>query len=184
MKEKFVTDTGISKSLINRKVWRRLQPQSQLIPTSKGFRPYGPHYRLPIIGRAHVTLKAANGAEIKTWVYVLNNDNEQSLLGEKDGIRLGIVSINPDGATEEVVISEEKVCTINHVTRIPKQTKAAKRSSVINESKIYSDYKPLFSNKTGKCNEGGPIPIQLKDPTRRQKKVPYFRRVPVHYKER
>ena len=37
-------------------------------------------------GKAKVTLQAEDGAEIETWIYVLNDKNEQSLLGKVDAI--------------------------------------------------------------------------------------------------
>ena len=73
-KTAFVTDTGISKTIINYKIWREMKSQCTLVKTSKRFRPYGTHYHLPIIGRFHATLSAQNGADIKTWVYVLKNE--------------------------------------------------------------------------------------------------------------
>ena len=48
--------------------------------------------------KTKVTLQAENGAEIETWVYVVNDKNEQSLLGKADVIRLGIVQLNLKGA--------------------------------------------------------------------------------------
>ena len=71
--------------------------------TSKGFRPYGTAYKLPIIGRAHVELTAEAGASINTWVYVVKDKKEQSIIGKNDGERLGIIKLNPQGATAEVV---------------------------------------------------------------------------------
>ena len=65
--------------------------------TSKGFRPYGTAYKLPIIGRAHVTLTAEAGAKISTWVYVVKDKKEQSLLGKDDGERLGIIKAESQG---------------------------------------------------------------------------------------
>ena len=71
--------------------------------TSKGFRPYGTAFRLPIKGKAKVTLTAQRGAKITTWVYVVDDPKEQSLLGEEDATRLGIVRLDVLGAQEEVV---------------------------------------------------------------------------------
>ena len=71
--------------------------------TSKRFRPYKTAYHLPIKGKAKVTLQTENGAEIETWIYVVNDKNEQSLLGKADAIRLGIVQLNLKGAETEVI---------------------------------------------------------------------------------
>ena len=43
----------------------------------------------------------------KPRVYILNDEKEQSLLGKYDGIRLGIVKLNPSGAKEPVPIDDE-----------------------------------------------------------------------------
>ena len=116
---KMVTDTGISKTLLNLEEWNKIKNECTLVKTSKRFRPYGTAYHLPILGRAQTTLRAENGAEIKTWVYILKEKNEQCLLGESDGIRLGIVNINLKGASKEIIIvdgaSEE---VINRITPV------------------------------------------------------------------
>ena len=49
-----------------------------------------------------MTLTAQRGAKIATWVYVVDDPKEQSLLGE-DATRLGIVKLDVLGAPEEVV---------------------------------------------------------------------------------
>ena len=68
-----ITDSGVSKTLLNHNDWVAIKQQSELVKTSKGFRPYGTAYKLPIIGRAHVTLTAEAGAKINTWVYVVKD---------------------------------------------------------------------------------------------------------------
>ena len=50
-----------------------------------------------------MTLTAERGAKIDTWVYVVNDKREQSLLGESDAVRLGIVKLDLKGSTEEVI---------------------------------------------------------------------------------
>ena len=53
-----------------------------------------------------MTLTAQRGAKIDTWdtwVYVVNDKREQSLLGESDAVRLGIVKLDLKGSTEEVI---------------------------------------------------------------------------------
>ena len=61
---------------------------------------------MPIIGRAYITIKAENGAKINTWVYIVNSYKESSLLGELVAVRLGIVTINLKGASEEVTVQK------------------------------------------------------------------------------
>ena len=97
------TDTGISKTLLNRTDWESIRDGCKFVKTSKRFRPYGTAYHLPIKGKALVTLTAELGAEIETWIYVVDDHKESSLLGETDAIRLGIVKLDLRGAEEEVV---------------------------------------------------------------------------------
>ena len=97
------TDTGISKTLLISCDSNRIKECCRFAKTSKRFRPHGTAYHLPIKGKAKITLQAENGAEIETWIYVVNNKNEQSLFGKADAIRLGIVQLNLKGAETEVV---------------------------------------------------------------------------------
>ena len=82
-----------------------------MMPTKLKFRPYGTNKQLPIIGRAKIQLRAEDGAVIETFVYVNNDAAESSLLGEKDAQRLGIVTICPEGAPEEVEVRKIKSST-------------------------------------------------------------------------
>ena len=77
----------------------------KFVKTSKRFRSYGTADHLPIRGKAQVTLTAKKGAHIDTYVYIVDDKRGQSLLGESDAIRLGIVTFNPEGANKEVNIS-------------------------------------------------------------------------------
>ena len=43
-----------------------------------------------------------NGAEIETYCYINDDDKEESLLGESDAMRLGIID---QGAEEEIQIN-------------------------------------------------------------------------------
>ena len=143
-----LTDTGISKTLINLEHWRKIRGQCKLLKTSKLFRPYGTAYHLPIKGKAHVQLRAENGATIETWVYVLRDEKEQSLLGENDGVRLGIVTINLKGACEEV----------RRITPVTKRE--VENKSMLDAEAIIKDFPNLFSDRTGKCTVGGPSPFR------------------------
>ena len=53
-------------------------------------------------------MKAKAGAVIETEVYVNEDRSEDSLLGEKDAERLGIVTVKPEGAAREVEIRRIK----------------------------------------------------------------------------
>ena len=171
---KLITDSGVSKTLLNHNDWVAIKQQSELVKTSKGFRPYGTAYKLPIIGRAHVTLTAEAGAKINTWAYVVKDKKEQSLLGKSDAERLGIIKLNPRGATAEVV---------NQIKEIPKAEQLAKKSFVEDPERSESfirEFPRLFSNRTGKF-KGKPIKIHVKPDA-----VPVIqgaRRIPMHYIE-
>ena len=97
------TDTGLSKTLPDSSDWSKVKGGCKFVKTSKHFRPYGTKYHLLIKGKARVTLTAERGAKIDTWVYVVNDKREQSLLGESDAVRLGIVKLDLKGSTEEVI---------------------------------------------------------------------------------
>ena len=107
------TDTGISKTVLNRIDWAKIKDGCKFVKTSKRFRPYGTQYHLPIKGKAFVELTAENGATIDTWVYVNNDPKEQSLLGERDARRLGIVKLNVKGE-KEAVQNEEDIRKIDY----------------------------------------------------------------------
>ena len=42
---------------------------------------------------------------ITTYIYVMDSEGEDSLLGEKDAERLGIVILDPEGAEKEVLLA-------------------------------------------------------------------------------
>ena len=112
---KLATDTGISKTLLNPQDWNKIKHDCKFVKTSKRFCPYGTMYPLLIKGKAEVQLKAERGATINTTVYVHSDNKEQSLLGESDAIRLGIVTLDLKGAPEEVEID-----TVKRISHIPK----------------------------------------------------------------
>jgi hypothetical protein len=162
----------VSKTVIDYNHWHAIKSQTELVNTSKGVRPYGTAYKLPIIGRAHLTLTAEAGAQITTWVFVLMDHKERSLLGKSDRERLGIIHLSPRGALTEV---------INQVSEIPKTEQLAidafdedpKQADI-----IFNEFPQLFSNQTGKF-KGEPIKIHVKPDA-----VPVIqatRRIPMHY---
>ena len=50
------TDTGVTKTILNRADWNRIKQSSKFVKTSKRFRPFGTTYRLPIRGKAKITM--------------------------------------------------------------------------------------------------------------------------------
>ena len=55
-----------------------IKNQCKLVKTSKRFRPFGTAYNLPIRVKAYVNLTAQKGAQIDTYVYIIDNPKEQS----------------------------------------------------------------------------------------------------------
>ena len=138
-----------------------------------------------------VTMEAEAGAhaQMTTWVYVHKSTTEKSLLGEKDSIRLGIVTLNLKGAAEEVILEEEEVDDVN---RIPYATREELPSTGVisggetqeeidsNMEKLKRRHSKAFSNRTGKF-KGAPIKMQYPEDY-----VPHIqpsRRIPLHYIE-
>ena len=72
------TDAGVSKTILNRNDWEMIKNQCKLVKTSKRFRPFGTAYNLPIRVKAYVNLTAQKGAQIDTYVYIIDNPKEQS----------------------------------------------------------------------------------------------------------
>ena len=185
-----LTDTGVRKTLLNVNDWNKVNmKRRKLVKTSRGFRPYGTTYKLPIIGKAQVHLKCENGAEIKTWVYVINDKKETSLLGEHDAIRLGIVKIDLKGAKEEVV---EVVRNVQYQPKseIPQASEIVSGGETQEEiDKNMEALKmklgpELFTDKTGKF-KGKPIPIQMKDSSKVfTTTIQPARRVPLQYRDK
>ena len=175
------TDTGIFKTLLKSSVWSKVKGDCKFVKTSKRFRPYGTKYHLPIKGKARVSLTAERGAKIDTWVYVVNDKREQSLLGESDAVRLGIVKLDLKGLTEEV---------IGRVSYIPKPDPPSNGTVSGNETQeeinkrmkaMINQFPSVFTDVTGKF-QCEPIKIQLKSVMSLVIQPP--RRVPMHYGER
>ena len=82
--------------------WLKIKPYSKFVKTSKQFRPFGTNYHLPIKGKAKVNTTVEKGAQIDAFVYILDNAKEQSLFGNEDALRSGIVRLQPEGASHEV----------------------------------------------------------------------------------
>ena len=67
--------------------------------------------------------KSWSGAEILTYIYIVDDKNEQSLLGEKDAISLGIIHFNPEGEKAAVLHQDDSadkpVRSISYTTKTP-----------------------------------------------------------------
>ena len=87
---------------MNKEDWFKIRDNVRMVKTRIKFRPYRTDSQLLIRGRAKVRLTAKVGAEIETWVYINDDGNENSLLGKRYAIRLGIVNIGPEGMSHKV----------------------------------------------------------------------------------
>ena len=180
---KLATDTGVRKTILSRTDWEKIKPGCKLIGTKLNFRPYGTKVRLPILGRAKVQLQAQAGATTTTYVYVNDDDKDSSLLGEKDALRLGIIRINLEGASEEVEqgndeeelrrIKQTRLSELSETSRTEEEEKDIQEAM----NKLTEEYEDIFGG-VGKYN-GPEIKIQLRDNV-----VPVIqprRRIPLHY---
>ena len=169
--------------------WKKISPRGKLTKTSKGFRPYGTTdagYRLPIMGKAKVYLQRENGAEIKSWIYVVNDKNECSLLGEIDAIRLGIVTINLKGAETKVVVGSvkeyhQKASKI--VNGIVSGGETQQEIDKNMEELVKKLGTSLFTDRTGKY-KGKAIPIQMRNTKKVTPVIQPARKTPLHYRDK
>ena len=74
------TGTGVTKTLLNKLDWLKIKPYCKFVKMSKEFRLFGSNCHLPIKGKAKVNITAEKNAQIYTFVYVLDDEWEQSLL--------------------------------------------------------------------------------------------------------
>ena len=104
---------------------------------------------------------AEKGATIESYVYVIDDKQEQSLLGEQDVICLGIVKLHPQGAAEAVSPDKpESEAQVSRRISYPKRSESPQNDIVsvretqpeidANMKKLISQFPVLFSAKTGK----------------------------------
>jgi hypothetical protein len=106
-KMELLIDSGVHKTLLREEDWKRVsavkgERPPKLKKNKIKFVPFGTKINLPILGRTRCRIRAVNGAKVKTMVYVVEGQ-KQSLLGLKDGEALGIINIQPKGASKEKV---------------------------------------------------------------------------------
>ena len=108
-----------------------------------------------------------NGATIESYVCVVDDAHEKSLLGKADALQLRIISLNPDGAQYELHPNDVEV--MNRISRLKKipvpatgVISAGQTHAEIDKSMqaLTSTFPWLFQDKTGKF-KGDPIKIQL-----------------------
>ena len=96
---KWLPDSGVCRTLITEKHWKRLlaiNPSMKLKKNKVKFTPYATDNSLIVLGKAKVVLRNLNDRKVKAMVYVVRGAKE-SLLGRRDGEALGIISIESKG---------------------------------------------------------------------------------------
>ena len=171
-----LTDTGVRRTIINMKDWRKVGEGAKIRPTTLKFRPYGTRHFLPILGRAKMTLQAEAGATINTEVYVNDSETEESLLGEKDAERLGIIQVRIRGGSEAVEVRRVRQ---NRKSEL-EATRATEKTPDFEDkmNRVAEEFKPLFQG-IGRY-KGPPVQIQVKPGAR---PVIRSRRIPLHHRE-
>ena len=185
VKIKVDTDTGVRKTILNRKDWFKIKDDAVMVKTKIRFRPYGTNEQLPIRGRAKVQLRAKAGATIITYVYINDDDTETSLLGKRDAQRLGIVKINLRGEEEEVQLEGEAEADECRRVKLTKKSSLLKERTKVDQvtvdkamSQILDEYSDIMSGEIGKY-KGDPVKIQMEEGVTPVIQPP--RRVPLHY---
>ena len=185
VKIKVDTDTGVRKTILNRKDWFKIKDDAVMVKTKIRFRPYGTTEQLPIRGRAKVRLRAKAGATIVTFVYINDDDTETSLLGKRDAQRLGIVKINLQGEEEEVQLEGEAEADECRRVKLTKKSSLVKERTKVDQVKvdeamnqILEEYSDIMSGGIGKY-KGDPVKIQMEEGVTPVIQPP--RRVPLHY---
>ena len=169
---KWTVDSGVSKTLLAEEDWEKLKSKNSSIKLKKNrikFKPYGTNIVLPVIGRAKVVLQCQAGAQVKTMVYVVR-DQKESLLGRRDGQKLGIISIKPEGKA-----SEQK---IRQITSVSKEKLVVEDKVEANMEKLKVKFQELFREGIGEA-EIEPIKIYAKPGIKPV--AQRLRTVPLHY---
>ena len=136
-------DSGVTKTLLAEEDWEKLKTKNGSIKLKKNrikFKPYGTNIVLPVIGRAKVVLQCQAGAEVKTMVYVVR-DQKESLLGRRDGQKLGIIMIKPEGKAAEQQIRQ--------ITSVSKEKLFEEDKVEANMEKLKGKLQELFREGIG-----------------------------------
>ena len=184
-KMRMATDTGVRKTILCRSDWEKIRDKCQLVKTRLRFRPYGTDNRLPIRGRAKVKLQARAGATITTYVFINDSDQDSSLLGKTDAIRLGIIKINLRGDTEEVdpdgqedeEVRRIRMMRLSEVNKDTRESRSQQRATEETMSKLTKEFKDIFEG-VGKY-EGPEVRIQMHENV--TPVIQPARRIPLHF---
>ena len=180
-KMELATDTGVSKTILNKIDWEKIQSECKLVKTKIRFRPWGTTEQLPIMGRAKIRMEAKAGASIVTYVYPSRGEKDTSLLGKKDAVRLGIVHINLQGDKQEVQEEEAEVTRRVKHNRKEDLMKWDQDKGEHNNQKemeqIIKEHREVFGG-VGKY-KGETVKIQLQEDIKPV--IQPARRIPLHY---
>ena len=186
---RMATDTGVRKTILNRADWEKIRDKCSLVKTKLRFRPYGTSHRLPIRGRAKVQLKAQAGATITTYVFINDDNQDASLLGKADAIRLGIIKMNLRGDAEVSDSNGQEEAEVRRIrmmrlaelgtdtTQTAEEHKRQQKATEGRMNKMLKGYGDIFEG-VGKY-EGPEVVIQLKDNV--TPVIQPARRIPLHY---
>ena len=144
---RWLADSGVRRTLLAEPEWlalKKANPGTRLKKNEVSFTPYGTKYKLPVLGRAKVVMTNLKGMKINSMVYVVKGQKE-SLLGQSDGVRLGILSINPEGSKpgelvhKMTVVKKEPVKKTGIISGGETQMQIEAKMS-----KLLGEFKPLF----------------------------------------
>ena len=88
-------DTGSKKTIITPSMYH--PSMGQIVASDCHLRAWGSKVRLDVKGMFQASLRSTGGAHKETWIYVVDGDRPEPLLGEDDAEDLGIIVFNPAG---------------------------------------------------------------------------------------
>ena len=103
-RHKLFCDTGSKKTIITPLMYH--PSMGQIVVSDCHLRVWGSEKRLDVKGMFQTDLKSTGGGCKRTWLYVVDGDRLEPLLGEADAEDLGIILFNPEGK------NTSQICTI------------------------------------------------------------------------
>ena len=173
-------DTGVKKTLLNRRHWECIQHTATMQRTTKTFSAYGAPqaHHLPVAARAKVTIQAEKEATTETYVYIVDDQSVESLLGRQDGIALGILSITPAGAPHA------DTTTVHRLLLTPKTPHADNYSDTRQPSALQNDIQKIVGQHQHMFQGVGKAKNQVVDIPLKADARPYIqppRPIPFHF---
>ena len=137
----WTADSGVKRTLLSEEDWKFMRKHNESAKLTKNcikFVPYGTKQTLPVLGKAKVQLQCEEGKRIYTTVYVIGGQHE-NLLGERDAVALGIITIKPRGDQPS-----ERVETVGNIHNVKKEAPAEIVSGGQTQSDIDTDMDAIF----------------------------------------